>query len=67
LLLRKADRMTMTGDVTIALNIPLLPFVYVIAALFALTSLIHALKCVAIFTGNRALVRSHSDAAGPSV
>lgn len=67
LLLRKTSRMTMTGDVTIALNIPLMPIVYVMFGFVVLTALIHALKCFSAFSEEAGLPQSHSHSGGPTV
>jgi len=67
LLLRKISRMTLTGDVTIALNIPLIPFVYVMFGFLALTAFVHALKCFATISEEADLVKPHSPTSGPTV
>ena len=67
LLLRKISRMTLTGDVTIALNIPLIPFVYVMFGFLMLTAFIHAVKCFATISGKADPVHRHSPTSGPTV
>jgi TRAP-type C4-dicarboxylate transport system permease small subunit len=67
LLLRKISRMTMTGDVTIALNIPLMPIVYIMFGFVLLTALVHTLKCFFAFTEEGDIPQSHSHSGGPTV
>jgi len=64
LLLRKASRMTLTGDVTIALSIPLIPFVYVMFVFVLLTVFVHVLKCFATF---RKEAQPHTPSGGAAV
>jgi TRAP-type C4-dicarboxylate transport system permease small subunit len=51
LLWRKTGRMTMSGDLTVSLQISVLPFVYVMAFFSAATALIHLCRLVALATG----------------
>jgi len=66
LLLRKISLMTMTGDVTSALNIPILPFVSVMFGFALLTALVHLIKFLAICSGAPA-VNGPSSPTGGSV
>jgi TRAP-type transport system small permease protein len=67
LLLRKISRMTLTGDVTIALNIPLIPFVYAMFGFLALAAFVHALKCFAALSEKADPGEPHSPINGPTV
>jgi TRAP-type C4-dicarboxylate transport system permease small subunit len=52
LLWRKAARMTMTSDVTSALNIPVLPVVIVLIVFAIATAMVHLWKAIAALTGH---------------
>jgi TRAP-type C4-dicarboxylate transport system permease small subunit len=67
LLLRKVSRMTLTGDVTIALNIPLIPFVYVMFGFVLVTALVHALKAFSALSEEDDLPLPRSHSGGPTV
>jgi TRAP-type C4-dicarboxylate transport system permease small subunit len=67
LLLRKASRMTLTGDVTIALNIPLIPVVYVMFGFVLLTAFVQALKCLSAYNEEDHLPQRHGPSGGPTV
>lgn len=66
LLLRKISRMTVAGDVTNALNIPILPFVYVMFGFVLLTALVHVAKFLATCSGQSAVTASFGPTSGPT-
>jgi TRAP-type C4-dicarboxylate transport system permease small subunit len=67
LLLRKASQMTLASDVTVALNISILPFVYVMVGLILLAALIHGVKCILAFSQSADLNHPSNKLGGPAV
>jgi TRAP-type C4-dicarboxylate transport system permease small subunit len=65
LLFRKADRMTLSSDVTSAINIPILPIVWVLIVFSVATALVHLWKAVAFAIGSDAGLSAAASSSEP--